>query len=426
MRHARLRPVHLRPVRARVDDDRYAPRMTTRASCWRLLAIVLAVVAVAGTGVSAGALTADEPPGLLLEPVVGGLASPLDIAVRPAYPDELVVAEQTGRLRIVRDGRLLDAPLLDIAERVVAEGERGLLGVAPHPDPADDRVFVYYTALDGRQVVSSFRSEPDDPDRLRPESEVVVLAMEDPFPNHNGGGLAFGPDGYLYVSTGDGGGGGDPLGSGRDLGTLLAKILRLDIDVDASTEPAYAIPSDNPFVGRSGARPEIWHTGLRNPFRFRFDAATGDLWIGDVGQGSWEEVDLAPAGVGGLDFGWNVLEGSHCFAADPCDDVGLTPPVADYGHDQGCVVTGGAVYRASAHPALEGWYVFADYCSGRFWAMDAEEAGVAAAEGRLVDPVVVLDSGRHISAIAPGPDGELFATDLESGELLRIAPEAEG
>ena len=212
---------------------------------------------------------------VVLETVVGGMTAPLDIAIRPAFPDDVVVAEQAGRLRIVRDGQLLETPLLDITDIVAAGGERGLLGVAPHPDPADDRVFVYYTVIDGSQHVSSFRAEAGDPDLLRRDSEVVLLSMEDPFPNHNGGGLAFGPDGYLYVSTGDGGGGGDPLGSGRDRGTLLGKILRLDVDVEGDARSPYGIPPDNPFVDQTGARPEIWHTGLRNPFRIRFDAATG-------------------------------------------------------------------------------------------------------------------------------------------------------
>jgi glucose/arabinose dehydrogenase len=380
-----------------------------------------AVIAVLAPSVgSPTAAVAEEPPQLRLEPVVGGLASPLDVAVRPAFAEDMIVAEQVGRLRIVREGKLMDEPLLDVSGSILSGGERGLLGVASHPDPEDERVFVYYTAADGRQLVSSFRSEPDDPDRLGRDSEVVVLAMDDDFPNHNGGGLAFGPDGYLYIATGDGGGGGDPLGSGRDLGTLLAKVLRLDVDVDAEADPPYAIPPDNPFVARGDARPEIWLTGLRNPFRIRFDPETGDLWIGDVGQNAWEEVDLAPSGSGGLDFGWNVLEGTHCFAADPCDAAGLTPPVVEYGRDEGCVVTGGAVYRGAAQAALSGWYVFADYCSGRFWAVDAEAARVAAERGVLLDPAVVLDSGRSISAIAPGPGGELFATDLDTGELLRI------
>jgi glucose/arabinose dehydrogenase len=386
---------------------------------WAIVVAVAATCAV-GSAVSMAAAPSDAPPDVTLDPVVAGFASPLDVAVRPAFPDDIIVAEQPGRLRIVREGSLLDQPLLDLGGSVLAGGERGLLGVAAHPDPADDRVFVYYTAADGHQVVSSFRTQPDDPDRLRPDSEVVVLSMEDRFPNHNGGGMAFGPDGYLYISTGDGGGGGDPLDSGRDLGSLLAKILRLDVDVDQDADPAYAIPPDNPFVEVDGARPEIWHTGLRNPFRIRFDEVTGDLWIGDVGQNGWEEVDLAPAGTAGLDFGWNLLEGTHCFAADPCDDTGLTPPVVEYGRDQGCVVTGGAVYRGSAQPALSGWYVFADYCSGRFWGVDAEGARAAAERGVLLEPSVVLDSGRSISAIAPGPGGELYATDLDTGELLRI------
>jgi glucose/arabinose dehydrogenase len=366
------------------------------------------------------AIAADAPVILMLEPVVGGLDLPLDIAVRPAFPSDIVVAEQVGRLRIVRDGELLDAPLLDLTDAVTQGYEQGLLGVAPHPDPADDRVFVYYTDLDARQVVASFVTRPGDHDRLDPDSEVVILTMEDQFGNHNGGGLAFGPDGYLYIATGDGGGAGDPLGSGRDQGSLLGKILRIDVDIETGPETAYAIPPDNPFVDVAGARPEIWHTGLRNPFRFRFDAGTGDLWIGDVGQGSWEEVNLAPGGVGGLDFGWNLQEGSHCFAIDPCDGPDLTLPVAEYGHDQGCTVIGGTVYRGSNQPLLEGWYVFADHCSGRVFGLDADEARTAAADGRLLEPVHLFDSGRSISAIAPGPDGELYATDL-GGTLLHIA-----
>ena len=352
-------------------------------------------------------------PRLDLVVVAAGLESPLDLAIRPGDPDSMLVVEQPGRIRVVRDGVVGATPFLDIAGVVTAGGEQGLLGLAVHPDPADGRVFVYYTALDGSQVVSSFRTDAADPDRALRDSERELLRMPDEFGNHNGGGLAFGPDGYLYVSTGDGGGGGDPLGSGRRLDTLLAKILRLDVNVPAERDPAYGIPADNPFVDRAGALPEIWLTGLRNPWRIRFDAATDDLWIGDVGQGDWEEIDRAPAGVGGLDFGWNTMEGFHCFQAEQCDQGGLTPPIAEYGHDEGCSVTGGAVYRGAAQPALVGRYVFADYCSGRVWTLDA------AADGAQ-EPAIALDSGRSISAIAPGPDGELYATDLGRGELLRV------
>lgn len=347
-----------------------------------------------------------------LELVADGLDAPLDIATRPEDGGSIFVVEQGGRVRLVRDGVLLAAPFLDIGGIVTAGGEQGLLGMAVHPDPADGRVFVYYTALDGRQVVAAYRTDPSDPDRVEPDSGRVLLRMDDPFPNHNGGALAFGPDGFLYVSTGDGGGAGDPLDSGRRLDTLLAKVLRLDVDDEDPGLP-YAIPADNPFVDRPEARAEIWLTGLRNPWRMRFDPATGDLWMGDVGQSEREEIDRAPAGVGGLDFGWNIMEGAVCYEAETCDQDGLTLPVTDYGQDEGCAVTGGAVYRGTDQPALAGMYVFSDYCSGRIWVVDA---GI---EGRQ-EPIVVMDSGRTISAIAPGPDGELYATDLGTGELLRI------
>jgi glucose/arabinose dehydrogenase len=347
---------------------------------------------------------------------VGGLDQPLDIAWRATDPDTLFVVEQVGRIRIVRDGVLADEPFLDISQIVTAGGEQGLLGLAFHPDPADPRFFVYYTALDGEQVVASYRTNPDDPDRADAGSETVLLRMADQAANHNGGALAFGPDGYLYISTGDGGGAGDPLDSGRHLDTLLAKILRLDIDVPAGAAAAYEIPRDNPFIAVDGARPEIWLTGLRNPWRIRFDRATGDLWIGDVGQGALEEIDVARAGVGGLDFGWNIMEGTSCYrdGGNDCLTDTLTLPVTEYPHDDGsCSVTGGTVYRGAAQAALVGFYVFADYCSGRFWAIDA--AGDAFRE-----PTIVLESGRSISSIAEDAAGELYATDLAAGELLRV------
>jgi glucose/arabinose dehydrogenase len=348
-------------------------------------------------------------PSLGLDAVVDGLERPLDIAWRPDDPDTMFVVEQAGRIRIVRDGALQPEPFLDITSIVRSGGEQGLLGLALSPTE-DGRFFVYYTSLEGSQVVAAYRTGPDA-DAADPDSATTILAMDDPFGNHNGGGLAFGPDGYLYISTGDGGGGGDPLGSGRALG-LLAKILRIDVNVPDDADPPYAIPDDNPFVDRADARPEIWLTGLRNPWRIRFDAPTGDLWIADVGQGGWEEIDVARAGIGGLDYGWNEMEGTHCYGADACDRDGLTLPVAEYSHDEGCSVSGGAVHRG-ADPALRGWYVFADYCSGRFWVLDP-------AGDEVRDPIPALDSGRSISSIAVDPMGELFATDLSGGELLRV------
>jgi glucose/arabinose dehydrogenase len=356
------------------------------------------------------------PPKLALAPFVGGLEDPLEIAVRPDHPRDVYVAEQAGRVRLVRAGELVKTPVLDIAGRVTANGEQGLLGLAFHPDPGDGRFFVYYTALDGSQIVSSFRMPSADADVADPDSETVLLTMADRFANHNGGALVFGPDGDLYVATGDGGGGGDPLDSGRHLDTLLAKVLRLDVDVAARAGRPYAIPSDNPFVDRSGARPEIWLTGLRNPWRMRFDRQTGDLWIGDVGQGDWEEIDVARAGASGLDYGWNRMEGFACYpSGDPaeCATPDLTLPIAAYGHDQGCSVIGGTVYHGTAQPALRGWYVLADYCSGRVWVLDP------VGDGRR-EPVVALDSGHPISAIGEDAAGELLVTDLYGGAVLRV------
>jgi glucose/arabinose dehydrogenase len=302
---------------------------------------------------------------------------------------------------------------------VRAGGEQGLLGLAFLPSGENGRFFVYYTAPDGQQVVASYDTNPDDRDVAAPGTATIWLRMRDQFGNHNGGSLVFGPDGYLYIGTGDGGGAGDPLDSGRSLETLLAKVLRIDVaGPPAEAGPAYRIPDDNPFVATDGARPEIWHTGLRNPWRIRFDRGTGDLWIADVGQGDREEIDVSRAGVGGLDFGWNLMEGSACYrsSSDDCQTPELTLPVTEYDHDFGCSVTGGTVYRGVTYRALQGWYVFSDYCSGEFWAIDASR-------DRTDEPTVVAETNLSTSAIAEDAAGELYVTDLAGGRLLRIAVE---
>jgi glucose/arabinose dehydrogenase len=363
--------------------------------------------------------SAVAPPNLSIEPLVAGFDSPLDLAWRPNEPTTMFVVEQPGTISIVRDSKRVERPFLDIRDIVTAGGERGLLGMAFLPSGEAGRFFVYYTALDGQQVVASYDTMADDADRADPSTARIWLTMADEFANHNGGSLAFGPDGFLYIGTGDGGGGGDPLDSGRHLDTLLAKVLRIDVSVDqgAGADPRYRIPADNPFVGRSDARPEIWLTGLRNPWRIRFDLANGDLWIGDVGQNAWEEIDVVRAGSKGLDFGWNIMEGAHCFRdAAGCDTSGLTLPVAEYGHDVGCSVTGGTVYRGSVHPPLQGWYFLSDYCSGRFWAIDA----ASASSDETREPTEVAATDYSISSIVEDPSGELIATDLSTGALLRL------
>ena len=312
-------------------------------------------------------------------------------------------------------GRSRPNSFLDISGAVSGGGEQGLLGLAFHPDfPDDPRLFVYYTDTSGDTRVSSFSVDPSNPDRADPDSEVQLLFIDQPYGNHNGGALAFGPDGYLYIGVGDGGSGGDPHGNGQKLGTLLAKVLRIDVD-STTGDQAYGIPADNPFVSTDSARPEIFALGLRNPWRLSFDRDTGDLWIGDVGQRAWEEIDVARAGTSGANFGWNRMEGSHCFRpSDGCDTSGLTVPVTEYSHDTGgCTVIGGYVYRGSAEPELAGGYLFGDYCSGTIWAIDP--SGDAFRE-----PTVVAESGATISSFGEDEAGELYVTDLSSGELLRV------
>ena len=350
------------------------------------------------------------------EVAVSGLEAPLAIAHAGDGSGRLFVVEQEGRVRIVRDGELVREPFLDIADRVLAGGEQGLLGLAFHPSfPDDPRLFLNYTDRSGTTTVSSF-TVGDDPDRTDPGTEIEILRIAQPYANHNGGALAFGPDGFLYIATGDGGAGGDPHDNGQRLDTLLGKILRIDVDATAG-DRAYGIPDDNPFVDDPDAEPEIFLTGLRNPWRISFDRATGDLWIGDVGQGRWEEVNVARAGEAGLNFGWRRMEGRECFEGAGCDDSAFALPVSVYNHDLGCSITGGAVYRGTAVPGLVGGYLYADYCSGNVWVLDPSRERDTASNGRLV-----LESGRSISAIGEDQAGELFATDLAAGDLLRVVP----
>jgi glucose/arabinose dehydrogenase len=273
---------------------------------------------------------------------------------------------------------------------------------------------VNYTDGNGDTVVAEYQVEASG-GAADPDSERILIQIDQPYPNHNGGGVVFGPDASLYISTGDGGSGGDPHGNGRRLDTLLAKILRIDVDGTPEHDGTpYRIPDDNPFLDTADARAEIWLTGLRNPWRMRFDRETDNLWIGDVGQGAWEEIDVAPAGTGGLDYGWNVMEGFECFEpASGCDETGLTLPVAAYGHAFGCAVIGGVVIRDPDQPLLNGGYIFSDSCSGNLWLLDA-------AVTERQEPTLVEETGRSISSIELDADGTVLATDRGSGELVRI------
>jgi uncharacterized protein (TIGR03437 family) len=357
----------------------------------------------------AGAARAQAP--IQLTKVAGGFAQPTHIAGAGDASGRLFVVEQAGRIRIVRNGTVAATPFLDITDRVRCCGEQGLLSVAFPPGyPAKPHFYVYYTALTGDVTVSRFGLGANA-DTADPASETVILTVSHrQYQNHNGGQLVFGPDGYLYVGTGDGGGGGDPLGNAQNTNALLGKILRLDVEGGAAT---YSIPPGNPFASQAGRRGEIWAYGLRNPWRFSFDRTTGDLYIGDVGQNLYEEVDVQPAAsAGGQNYGWNRMEGLHCYQA-ACDTSGLTLPVTEYTHDGGnCSITGGFVYRGTQYPAVAGTYLYADYCSGRIWAMTRVSGVWLSAQ--------VLASGLNISSFGQDDTGELYLADQGHGDIYHI------
>jgi glucose/arabinose dehydrogenase len=358
--------------------------------------------------------TAVAPTSVRLVEVASGLSRPLFVT-EPPGGGGIFIVEQSGTIRVVRDGRLLPAPFLDLtADLDNSSGERGLLGLAFAPDYASSgQFYVAHTATGPAVVVRRWRVS-SDPDRADPTSASLVLSMADPASNHNGGMIAFGPDGYLWVGTGDGGRGGDPWNNAQDLDSLLGKMLRLDV-----ARPPYAIPADNPFADGRRGRPEIWASGLRNPWRFSFDRATGELWIADVGQYAWEEVNVEdPRRGGGLNYGWKTMEGRHCFSPrQGCEAAGLHLPIHEYGHDLGCSVTGGYVYRGQALPELAGSYLFSDYCSGRLWAL---RRGTAAVEVALL-----LATGRPVSSFGEDAAGEVYLCD-HSGSVWRLESASTG
>jgi len=361
---------------------------------------------------------------LRLVPVSGGFDRPLFVTHAGDGSGRLFVVEQGGRIRIVRAGQVLPEPFLDLSARLdESSGERGLLGLAFASDFATSRrLYVAHTARTAAGPVvrvARYLAGADSgvaAERADPASESVVLEMADPASNHNGGMLAFGPDGMLWAGTGDGGRGGDPWDNARNPASLLGKILRLDV----RSEP-YAIPPGNQPVsgGVAGARGEVWARGLRNPWRFSFDRTTGEIWIGDVGQNSWEEIDVADAKrQGPLHFGWKTMEGLHCFEPRRgCDAAGLELPVHEYGHDAGCSVTGGYVYRGRAIPALAGQYLFSDYCTGIVWSLARDGAG-------KVSVGTLLQSGFAVSSFGEDEAGEIYLCDYSGGRILRIGQEA--
>jgi glucose/arabinose dehydrogenase len=302
-----------------------------------------------------------------------------------------------------------ERPFLDLRGQVSRDSEQGLLGLAFHPRYATTGTFfVNYTDRRGDTRVVRYRVS-DDPDQADAASATVLLAVDQPYANHNGGHLLFGPDGMLYVPLGDGGAGGDPHRNAQNLGTLLGKLLRIDVD---GGDP-YAVPPDNPFVSRDGARPEIWAFGLRNPWRIAFDAEGEQLYIADVGQNAWEEIHVAPARSAGLDYGWNLLEGTHCYPRAPCAAEGRLRPVIEYPHDEGCSVTGGHVYRGRKAPRLTGHYVFADYCSGFVRSFHYRDGRVEAyRQWRIKRP-------GSVSSFGEDGAGELYLCTIE-GTVYRI------
>jgi glucose/arabinose dehydrogenase len=385
-----------------------------RPFCFPTALSLILGLAASGCGSQFDNETPDPPDGtepVTLEMVASGLSFPLYLTA-PDGDSRLFIVEKGGTIRVVTGGALLPLPFLDISAQVSTGGEQGLLGLAFHPQYAvNGRFVVHYTDAAGDTQVSEFRVS-DNPDVADAASEVSILEHDQPFPNHNGGQVLFGPDGYLYIMLGDGGSADDPGGRGQSLADLLGSILRID-PLDGG---GYAVPPDNPFVSTAGARPEIWSYGLRNPWRVAFDPATNDLYIADVGQTRWEEVNVADGAGRGLNFGWNIMEGPECFQDASCDQDGLALPVLSYDHGEGCSITGGFVYRGAAIPALQGHYFYSDFCQGWVRSFRLEN-------GSVVDQIQwpTLAPGGNVPSFGRDAAGEMYVMDTD-GVVFKIVP----
>jgi glucose/arabinose dehydrogenase len=353
-----------------------------------------------------------------IEAVITGLDNPVAITHAGDGSGRLFITQLAGQILIFDGNQILPEPFLDIGALVSAGSERGLFSVSFHPDYTNNGfLFVNYSDINGDTVVARY-SVSADPNEVDADSAFILFTVSQPFANHNGGQLQFGPDGFLYIGMGDGGSSGDPSNNAQTLSNLLGKILRIDVDGGIP----YSIPADNPFTGEPGASAEIWALGLRNPWRFSFDRLTGDLFVADVGQSNLEEVNFQPFdSPGGENYGWRLMEGSACFnPAVNCDNGMLTPPILEYDHSLGCSVTGGYRYRGNENPGLLGVYFYGDFCTGRIWGAIQNNAG-------QWTTTVLLDTDLSITAFGEDENGEIYLADFSSGDgtIYRISEVAD-
>lgn len=384
-----------------------------------VLVLVALLTATAAYAQETPRTTPPDAAAVQLVPVADGFDRPLYVTNAGDNSGRIFVVEQSGKIWIISDGQRLETPYLDVSSllsRDVFGGgytERGLLGLAFAPDYATSGIFyINYTDTSGTTIVARYHVSADNPDIADPASAATILWQEQPYPNHNGGQMAFGKDGYLYISMGDGGAGGDPENRAQNLETWLGKILRIDVSGET-----YAVPEDNPFVGDDSAQPEIWAYGVRNVWRFSFDRETGDLYLADVGQNQWEEVNFQPVdSSGGENYGWRPYEGTHPYSGEPAP-AGMVLPVAEYPHSMGASISGGYVYRGSAIPELVGVYFFGDFGSGNIWSLFRD------ANGEWQSNMFMSSSGHTISSFGEDENGELYLVDY-GGTVYRFEPAA--